>query len=107
MNQNQKKILEFLKDKDPSKFFSNEEIAKNTKLSLGMVGSECYKMRKEKLLEPSAASIGEQLQHRITVKGQNNLDEEELSIKNFNWTKIGTISAIVLSVIAIIISVLK
>ena len=45
MNKNQKKILEFLKDKDASKFYSNEEIADATGLSIITVGSECYKMR--------------------------------------------------------------
>ena len=105
MNKNQKKILEFLKDKDPPKFYSNEDISKETKLSTTTIGSECYKMRNAGLVEHGPAQIGVELSNRITVKGQDQLDEEELSKKNFNWTKGGTIIALILSSLAIIISV--
>ena len=107
MNKNQKKILESLKDKDPSKFFSNEEIATESKLSTTTVGSECYKMREVKLLEAGPAQLGVELTNRITFAGQSKLDEEKLSLQNLNWTKIGTVTAIILSIAAITISVLK
>ena len=47
------------------------------------------------------------LKHRITVKGQDQLDKEELSKKTFTWTKVGTITALVLSIIAIVIAAVK
>ena len=56
INKNQRKILEFLKDKDASKFYSNEEIADETGLSTTTVGSECYKMRKAGVLLYQALS---------------------------------------------------
>lgn len=107
MNQNQRKILEFLKDQDPSKFFSNDEIASVIQLDTTTIGSECYKMREAKLLEHGLAELAVPLSHRITVAGQNKLDDEEMSNKNFNWTKYGIISAFGLSIIAILISILK
>jgi len=71
------------------------------------VGSECYKMREAGLLEAGLAQLGVELSNRITVAGQNKLDDEKLSRQNFNWTKIGAVTAIILSITAIIISVLK
>ena len=107
MNKNQRKILEFLKDKDASKFYSNEEIADETGLSTTTVGSECYKMRKAGLVEPRGGELNVELKHRILVAGQDQLDEEELSKKTFTWTKGGTITALVLSIIAIVIAAAK
>lgn len=104
MNKNQKKILKFLAKKPSNKFFTIEKISDETGIEIGEVGSECYKLREIKYLEAGAAEFGVELSNRITVAGQNALDEEDHIGKTLKWTKIGTVGAIILSSIAIIIS---
>jgi len=104
MNKNQKKILKFLTKKPSKKFFTNEEISGGTDIEVGEVGSECYKLREIKYLEAGAAQLNVELSHRITVAGQNALDDEDHIGKTLKLTIIGTVGALILSSIAIIIS---
>jgi len=71
MNEDQRKILKFLKKQDASKFSSRKEIAEKAKISETTVGSECYKMREEGYVEHGPARFGEPLDYRIIVSGQN------------------------------------
>jgi len=104
MNKNQKKILKFLAKKPSNKFFTIKEISDKTGIEVREVGSECYKLREIKYLEAGAAEMGVELSNRITVPGQNALDNEDHIGKTLKWKKIGIVSAIILSSIIIIIS---
>lgn len=104
MNKNQKKILKFLAKQQSSKFFTHEEIADKINIEIREVGSECYKLREIKYLEPRATQLGVKLSYRLTVAGQNALDETDHIGKNLKWIKIGTVGVIIASSIAIIIS---
>jgi len=75
MNKNQKKIFNFLKKQDASKFISLKLISEKTKISSIIVGSECYKLRKEEYLEFSQAQVGAQIDYRITSKGEKELEK--------------------------------
>jgi len=104
VNKNQKKILKFLAKQQSSKFFTQEEIANKTNIEIREVGSECYKLREIKYLEPGAGQLNEKLSYRITVAGQNALDDVDHIEKTLRWIKIGTVGAIIASSFAIIIS---
>lgn len=105
MNKKQRKILEFLAKCEPSEFVTQEEISKQTGISLINVGSECYKLREIKFLEHSASSIGEKLKYRITVFGQNELGHEDDRNKNLAWMKKTTIATVGLLVVTGILAV--